>query len=90
MATLLTVIGEEAQEVFTTFTWETKGDEKKIGTVLDKYCQPRKIYLSSDIGSTGKLKSLVSRMISIVQLYEYCQTAVNLMPLHPMNYYPTD
>ena len=46
VATLLTVIGEEAREVYATFTdWTTEGDESKIQPVLDKfeaYCQPRK------------------------------------------------
>lgn len=45
VATLLTVIGEEAREVFATFTWEAEDDQNKIGIVLDKfgaYCQPRK------------------------------------------------
>ena len=46
VATLLTVIGEEAREVCATFTdWATSGDESKIQPVLDKfeaYCQPRK------------------------------------------------
>ena len=46
VATLLTVIGEEAQEVFTPFSdWTTEGNEKKIGPVLQKfsqYCQPCK------------------------------------------------
>ena len=46
VATLLTVIGEEAREVFSTFTdWTTEGDDSKIAPVLAKfeaYCQPRK------------------------------------------------
>ena len=46
VATLLTVIGEEAREVFATFSdWEHAGDDTKIQPVLDKfeqYCQPRK------------------------------------------------
>ena len=45
VATLLTVIGEEAQEVFATFTWEAEGDDAKLGIVIDKfksYCEPRK------------------------------------------------
>lgn len=46
VATLLTVIGEEAREVFSTFTdWTNEGDEAKIVPVLAKfeaYCQPRK------------------------------------------------
>ena len=46
VATLLTVIGEEAQEVFSTFSdWAAEGDDAKIGPVIDKfeqYCLPRK------------------------------------------------
>ena len=46
VATLLTVIGEEAREVFSTFSdWEHEGDEAKIAPVLakfEKYCQPHK------------------------------------------------
>ncbi len=46
VATLLTVIGEEAREVFSTFSgWANEGDECKIGPVLGKfeqYCQPWK------------------------------------------------
>ena len=45
VATLLTVIGEEAREVFSTFAWTTAGNSAKIGPVLTKfeeYCQPRK------------------------------------------------
>ena len=44
VATLLTVIGEEAREVFATFNWAAVGDEAKISKVLQKfeqYCQPR-------------------------------------------------
>ena len=46
VATLLTVIGEEAREVYSTFTgWAREGDSAKIGPVLEKfrqYCEPRK------------------------------------------------
>ena len=46
VATLLTVIGEEAREVFATFAdWAEEGDEAKIALVLEKfatYCEPRK------------------------------------------------
>ena len=45
-ATLLTVIGEEACDVYSRFTdWAEEGDQDKIGPVLQKfatYCQPRK------------------------------------------------
>ena len=44
VATLLTVIGEEAREVFATLSWPTASDESKINKVLEKfkqYCQPR-------------------------------------------------
>ena len=46
VATLLTVIGEEAREVNSTFTgWAVPGDDKKIDPVLEKfgqYCEPQK------------------------------------------------
>ena len=45
VATLLTVIGEAAREVFSTFKFTTAGNEAKIKPVLDKfeaYCQTRK------------------------------------------------
>ncbi len=46
VATLLTGIGEDAREVFFTFTgWTADGDDAKIQPVLEKfeeYCQPRK------------------------------------------------
>ena len=45
VATLFTVIGEEAREVFATFTWTTADDSGKIAPVLKKfeeYCQPCK------------------------------------------------
>ena len=45
VATLLTVIGEDARTVYQTFHFDNAGDEKKIAPVLKKfedYCQPRK------------------------------------------------
>ena len=46
VATLLTFIGEEARDVYSTFTdWADEGDQDKIAPVLRKfaeYCQPRK------------------------------------------------
>ena len=46
VATLLMVIGEEAQNVFSTFTeWSEPDDDKKRELVLElfaQYCQPRR------------------------------------------------
>ena len=45
VATLLTVIGEEARDVYSTFDWSDKGNKSKIEPVLQQfadYCQPRK------------------------------------------------
>lgn len=45
VATLLTVIREEAREVYATFTWDNDGDDVRINPVLAKfqqYCQPRR------------------------------------------------
>ncbi len=45
VATLLIVIGEEARQVYSTFTWDAEGDSNGINKVLEKflaYCEPRK------------------------------------------------
>ena len=45
VATLLTVIGNDAIDVFNTLTWDAEGDDKKIDKVLQKFeehCEPRK------------------------------------------------
>ena len=44
-ATLLHVAGEEALEIYNTFTWDEEGDDKKVAAVMAKfeaYCNPRK------------------------------------------------
>ena len=44
-ATFLHVARPEALEVYNTFTWEDKGDKKKVNKILEKfeaYCIPRK------------------------------------------------
>jgi len=45
VATLLTVIGKEAVNVYNTFIWDDKGNELKIEKALEKFesfCNPRK------------------------------------------------
>ena len=45
VATLLTVIGEDARDVYSTFDWSDEGDKTKMTPVLQQfadYCQPRK------------------------------------------------
>ena len=45
VATLITIIGEDARDVYSTFNWSEEGDNAKIAPVLQKfaeYCQPRK------------------------------------------------
>ena len=73
VATLLIVIGaEEARKAFTTFTWESEGDEKKITTVLDKSLvrtvNHRETYPLSVIDSTDELWSQGSLMNNIAHL----------------------
>ena len=44
-ATLLHVIGEEALEVYNTFSWSAEGDDQKVSKITEKfddYCNPRK------------------------------------------------
>ena len=45
VATLLTIIGEDARDVFSTFTWANADEGKKIKPVLEQfaeYCEPSK------------------------------------------------
>ena len=46
VATLLTVIANDAIDVFNTLPWDAEGDDKKIDKVfiekLEEYCEPRK------------------------------------------------
>lgn len=45
VATLLMIIGEQAQDMFSTFTWESTKEATKIKPVLEQfadYCEPRK------------------------------------------------
>ena len=45
VATLLTVIGNDAIDVFNTLTWDEEGDDKKIEKVLlkfEEHCEPKK------------------------------------------------
>ena len=44
-AIFLHVAGQDALEVFNTFTWDSDGDDKKLEKVIEKfeiYCMPRK------------------------------------------------
>ena len=44
-AMLLHLAGEEALEIYNTFTWDSDGDENKVNTIMAKfeaYCNPRK------------------------------------------------
>ena len=67
VATLLTVIGEEARDVFSTFKdWVLPGDKGKIKPVMTKfeaYCQPRK---NVPTGLIDVLKSQAKHTISTV------------------------
>ena len=45
VATLLTVIGNDAIDVFNTITWDAEGDDTKIDKVIQKFeehCEPKK------------------------------------------------
>ena len=94
VATLLTVIGEEAREVFATFTWDTVGDESKIQQVLTKferYCQPRRnVPFERYIVSTAVCKSLGNLMNIIVRLYSRLRRVVGFRVLPLTRYSVTD
>ena len=66
VATLLTVIGEEAREVFATFSWTERGDEAKINKVLQMFISLASMYPSKGTDSIAGCKSRVSLLTSIV------------------------
>ena len=74
VATLLTTIGEQARDVFSTFDWPDAESKSTIGPVLQKfadYCQPRKNWVSpsSDIALKSGFRKRVRATISIKQHY---------------------
>ena len=73
VATVLTVIGEKAREVYSTFTgWTSKQDEAKIHLVLEKfapYCMLRKNVRLSDT-----VQSMYARTWRVVWLLQDCFT----------------
>ena len=69
VATLLTVIGEEAREVYATFTgWVNEGDATKIELVLAKFETYCKIFHLKDTDSTVVYRNLAKHMTSIALL----------------------
>ena len=62
VATLLTVIGEEAWEVFATFAWDSEEDASKIDKVLT-------IYTLKAIFSIAACKSQGNHMIMLVKKF---------------------
>lgn len=67
VATLLAVIGKEANKVFRTFTWASPDDAKKIAAVVSKfeeYCIPRENTFTNVFfslrGISGNLKLLIN------------------------------
>ena len=86
VATLLTVIGEDAHKVFSTFTnWDSDDDNAKIQPVplkFAEYCQPRKTYPLSGTNSTSGCRNLVNHTINTEQHYE-CLLTVLIFTLSP-------
>lgn len=77
VATLLTVIGEEARKVFSTFTdWTDEGDDAKIVPVLAKfeaYASRGKTYHLRDIGSTAGGRKPANHTTNTERHYECLQ-----------------
>ena len=72
-ATLLHVAGEDALEIYNTFTWEEEGDDKKTDKIMDKlaaYCNPRKMSLGRDTFLTPGTNNLMSQLTSMLQTLE--------------------
>lgn len=68
VATLLTVIGEDTRDVYSTFNWDDKANKNKTEPVLQQftnYCQPHKTSLSSTIVLVGGLGKQARTMTGI-------------------------
>ena len=90
VATLLTVIGEEAREVFATLPGNPRGMKRRslqYWISLVRTVSREGIYLLSDIDSTDELRSRGSLMSSIEHRCEYCLKPVTSMPSHQRKYY---
>ena len=64
VAKLLTVIGNDAIDVFNTLTWDTEGDDKKIDKVLEKLeedCEPKK-----NVTSFQQRKKVAKPLINMI------------------------
>ena len=59
VATLLTVIDNEAIDVFNTLTWDAEGDDTKIDKVLQKFVNQGKTSVTTDTNSSQGLKKVV-------------------------------
>ena len=74
VVTLLTVIGEEAREVYATFTdWAADGDSTKIAPVLAKfeaYCKPRKNIPFERYRFNRRMQESRKRMTTIALPYD--------------------
>ena len=94
VATLLTVIGEEAHEVFSTFTgWANVGDEAKITPVLANSRNTASLERTSpsrDIVSTGALRSRGETYDQYRTTLRRSQKTVTLCPLRLTKYSGTD
>ena len=59
VATLLTVIGNDAIDVFNTLTRDEEGDDKKIEKVqlkFEEHCEPKKMSATRDTNSSQESK----------------------------------
>ena len=80
VATFLTVIGDEALDVYNAFTWDSDEDKVKMDKVLEhfeQYCEPPGIQFTRGIYSFRLDRKVGSPLINISQFYETWQTLVN-------------
>ena len=75
VATLLAVIGKEANKVFRTFTWASEGDAKKIVPVLKKfedYCIPRENTIRFSTRDQRESETVDQYLTELRQIAENC------------------
>ena len=77
VATLLTVIGNDAVDVFNTLPWDTEGDDKKIDKIIEKlkeFCEPRKNISYEFFSRAQKSGETIDQYVTVLRkLSESCE-----------------
>ena len=69
VATLLTVIGNDAVDVFNTLPWDAEGDDKKIDKIIEKleeFCEQEKTSVTRHTSSFQEPRKVAKPLINML------------------------